>query len=457
MHIAVDERWFDRYQALSVQIGETYELLLPDNETLQAKRREFELSDHTVPVALYPDRANTGVINKAREQLDRLKTEISHDEENLHVRESYIDAIAALDWNAMMILAGTNQDDMVFRQANSFLYDPPSRDVFKAVCHWIRHDAKATYETGDENLAKPAEDVLRVIPDLHDNHHMIIPSEKLFHEVRRMHRRKGGYYDTLFGDDGLPTDAYIDERAGDDICRRMLENIGSDFTMAPSDNNIWAVFPSRKQVVRPAGYRMDRDEFVGVVCHEIGSHVLEHESGQKQHLKLLGVGLAGYEKGNEGRAFLREQIVYENERTFLRQFAWEYIAALHLSVCLASGVYQKPYDFAALYHVLYILYRFWRERRLPRSTNNDAFAHDEAWQLAVRIMKGTNGTGGAYMKDSVYLEGNIHCWQAAATDAEIILRGDLGKIDITNPRHMEIIEKFARPVTPTSAHHPIMK
>ncbi len=450
MLIAVDERWFDRYQVLSAQIGETYELLLPRNETLETKRREFELSNHKTNIPLYPDRAETVVISKTREQLDQLKTEISLNEEDSLVREAYIDSIAALDWNATMILAGTNQDNAAFRHANDVLYDPPSSDIFKAVCHWIRHDTQTTSETGDKNLTKLAEDVLRVIPNLHDNHQMIIPSEELFHKVRRAHRREDGYYDKLFGNNGLPTDTYIDEQAGDAICHQMLKNIGSDFIMAPSDNNIWAVFPSRKQVVRPVGYRMDRDEFIGVVCHEIGSHVLEHELGQKQKLKLLGVGLAGYEKGNEGRAFLREQIVYENERTFLRQFAWEYIALLHLSVSLASGAYQKPYDFVTLYHVLYTLYRFWRERRLPRSTNNDRFAHDEAWQLAIRVMKGTDGNGGAYMKDSVYLEGNIRCWQAAATDPEIILRGDLGKIDITNPRHMKIIEKFAESTAPPS-------
>ena len=75
----------------------------------------------------------------------------------------------------------------------------------------------------------------------------------------------------------------------------------------------------------------------------------------------------------------------------------------------------------------------------------------------VAIVADALDRGQRSLKDSVYLEGNIHCWQAAATDAEIILRGDLGKVDIPNPRHMEIIEKFAGPVTPASAHHPIME
>jgi len=60
----------------------------------------------------------------------------------------------------------------------------------------------------------------------------------------------------------------------------------------------------------------------------------------------------------------------------------------------------------------------------------------------VRALKGTRGTGGAYMKDIVYLEGNIRCWQIAATHPERILYGDIGKFDITNERHIRALQQL---------------
>lgn len=439
---AVDELWFDRLHAISDRIGETYELLLPSVDTLDIRLRDFEMSDHKKNVSLYADRADVRILQTAREELARMKQDVANDEPNELVRDAYIASIDRIDANAAVMIAGTVGDGTLFSQMNDRLYERPDENVFKAVCHWIRHDAENTLESADTHLAKLGDNVLKVIPNLHDNHQMLIPSESLFRTVREAHRKPGGYYDTLFGIEGMPQEPFIDHTLGDEICQRMLSNIGSDFTMAPSDNNIWAVFPSRKEVVRPDGYRLDRDEFTGIVCHEIGSHVLEYEYGRRQPLKLLSIGLAGYEKTDEGRAFLREQIIYENERTFLQQFAWEYIALLHLSVSLASGSHGSAYDFARLYHTLYTLYLFWRERRAPRATNNEAFARNEAWQLAVRVMKGTDGTGGAYMKDSIYLEGNIKCWQLAEKNPNIIFTGDLGKLDIANPAHMAIMRSL---------------
>jgi hypothetical protein len=152
--------------------------------------------------------------------------------------------------------------------------------------------------------------------------------------------------------------------------------------------------------------------------------------------------MAGYEYSDEGRAFLREQIVYDKESTFLRQFAWEYIVLLHLSVSLAQGLNGHRYQFPELYDTLFCLYSFWRERRMPQATNNEAYARDEAWMLAVRIYKGTNGTDGSYMKDIVYLEGNIKSWQLAKTDPSLILRGDVGRFDITNPQQVAMLNEL---------------
>ena len=54
------------------------------------------------------------------------------------------------------------------------------------------------------------------------------------------------------------------------------------------------------------------------------------------------------------------------------------------------------------------------------------------------MLKGTDGTGGAYLKDTVYLEGNVAVWQVP----ELIPEGDKGKYDIANPRHTESLVRL---------------
>ncbi len=438
----LDEVWFDRYHAIKIGIGEAYEKLEPRPETLEKLRVEFEASDYQKNIALFCDRVDVTQYQQHLGGLEQLQQDIETNETNPQVRELYLDAINDLETTAKMIIAGASGDQKTYIAENIKMYSLPDEHVFDALCHWIRHDAELALENDNQKLIELAQKVLDIIPSRSDNHRMLIPTEKVFHSVRQAHHQKNGYYDQLFGNEGWPEQSYVTQLEGDDICKQILAAINAGYSIADSENNVWAVMRSRKELVRPVGYRLDRDEFVGIVSHEIGSHILEEVNGLKQPLKLLSTGLAGFEKGNEGRAYLREQIVYDSEQTFLNQFSWEYIILLHLSVSLAAGLYKKPYTFSELYETLYILYSFWREKRMPYATNNDTFAHEEAWSLTIRTMKGTDGSGGCYLKDSVYLEGNIRCWQLAMENPGIILFGDLGIFDVTNARQREIVRSL---------------
>lgn len=439
---ARDTTWFLRYDQLLRTVGETYDLLEPSPTILATRLAEFTASNYSYIPNLASDKPDLPKLKKAQQQATALRDDILTEESDELVRTTYLSALEALELNIRLATAGATGDMAVYREACEQLYGHPDQTIFDAACAWIRDDALATSVGHSDLLTHLRDNVLAAIPRSNGKYQTLIPSEATFLAVKQSHAT---YYAELFGQEGLPTEPYIDELVGNDICRRVLRNIGSDYHMAASDNNIWAVLPSRKQVVYPRGYRLDRDEFVGIVCHEIGSHVLESVNGTKSPLQLLSSGLAGYEKGNEGRAFLREQIVYDHERIFLRQFSWEYIVLLHVAVSFAAGLNKQPYDFAQLYDTLYKLYYFWRERREPRATNNETFARQEAWYLAVRIFKGTPGDGSAaYLKDTVYLEGNVKCWQLAATDASLIVSGDQGKYDISNPVHIEILRELRK-------------
>ena len=437
----LDTKWSLRYKKILDTIGEAYEQLEPSSSVLVDRRADFEQSGYTTNPDLTADKPDLATLTAVQSQITQLKRELIDDEPLTIVQDAYLSALDANLDTITLLQAGATRDMARYSDANVRLYGTPDRTIFDAACAWIYDDALKTPVDHSGLLLELRDAVLEVIPQSHAEYSILIPPETTFAAVKNSHE---AYYAQLFGADSLPQDPYIDEHTGNKICQHILDTIGTNFVLTPSENNIWAILPSRHQIVYPRGYYLDRDEFIGIVCHEIGSHMLEAINGAKSPLKLLCYGLAGYEKGNEGRAFLREQIVYDHEHTFLRQFSWEYIVLLHVAVSLATGINGQPYDFVRLYDTLYKLYYFWRERREPRATNNEAFARQEAWYLAVRILKGTPGDGSAaYLKDTVYLEGNVHCWRLAASDPSVILLGDRGKFDITNPAHMELVGELA--------------
>ena len=186
---------------------------------------------------------------------------------------------------------------------------------------------------------------------------------------------------------------------------------------------------------------------MGIVAHEVGSHLLETINGSHAKLRLLETGLDRYELGNEGRAYVREQIMFDSFTDYINQSdwyptkaSWEYRIAIHLVISLACGLGGRAFGFAELFQLVKKLFSFWTvSRNLP---NDQDIIDAGAWNMVVRALKGTNGTGGAYRKDIVYLEGNIRCWQVAHDNPDMVMYGDAGKFDIANHRHVMMLTEL---------------
>ena len=52
-----------------------------------------------------------------------------------------------------------------------------------------------------------------------------------------------------------------------------------------------------------------------LIVHEIGTHVVRRENGKRSKLRLLGIGLDNYERGEEGIATMREQVLNGNSES----------------------------------------------------------------------------------------------------------------------------------------------
>lgn len=444
---AIDAKWYVLLQQLdseSAIVGlstELFSVLGPSAEQLAAMRIAYE-KHSTIPL-LHPEHIDSSAIRSAIAEAEALLKRVKAEERNLVIRRAYSQRLNETLLHNRLLLAANQYDCRLYATLNHAIYGSANKQIFAACCVWLRDHAAESASSSNPAVADSAKAVLTVIPDLHGSARHIIPKSWVFKRVRNMHFTASGYFEQLLGVDQLPD--YVDSASGDPVVRSAIQAIGSDYQVTDADNELWGIIHHKRQVVRPANCHLPRDEFIGIVAHEVGSHLLERTNGGRQPLRLLELGLDRYGAGNEGRAFLREQIIRRSAYDMLQEASWEYIVLLHLAVAMASGAHGKPLNFDQLYRAIYPICLFFQSVRQPDNpVYAEVKARNETWHLLVRVCNGTDGQGGAYRKDIVYLEGNVKIWRLARFNPAIVLYGDVGKFDITRLEHRWIVRSLAR-------------
>jgi len=434
---ALDTHWFTQLQPLC---DELFTVLGAPHERIEQYRTRFEATPFNPDLRpLHLAVADfEGRIKKLTQLKDTIQTRESHE----GVRQAYIAKIDELIKQNEVVIASLLNDRAHFADANRSLYGQPDALLFAAVCDWLRTQADQAVEHTNVTIAVAAKNMLQAIPKLEGDQAYIIPDERCFQTVRTLHFAHNGYIDQLFEGRAIPDSIFGTE--GDDTLQTAIRAVGSTYSIVDSSDELWGVLHDRHAVARPLNQTLSRAAFMGIIAHEVGSHLLERENGLRQPLQLLSIGLDRYESSNEGRAFLREQIMYDTPHTMTTTSAWEYIVLLYFACALSAGLAGEQYDFRSLYEAILPICTFFQTLRYPHDSllaRTQAMA--ETWNLCVRICKGTDGTGGAYLKSQVYLSGNITSWQLAAQDAAIIFLGDEGKFDIARSDHRDILRSCA--------------
>jgi hypothetical protein len=446
---AIDAEWFARLEVTAKYTPEIYAWLGRPSSEQAAAYAEFAASGFTTSPNLRPNTSMQVAIEAEKQQLSALQAEVTAKESSDLVRTAYQQKLQELGNCASLYGAALAGDAAEFARLNEALYGRPDTAVFVAVCAWYR-----AWATGLSAAPTPlVQAVLEKLPNLHEPHGShgqvakLRPSDAVFADQRHKHMSQTspqGFYPQLFQGLPLPTGT-VTPVTGDRLIKQLLANVQAyDYQIADSPNPFWGLRYSTTSVVRPKTYALDAQQFLGVVGHEIGSHLLERLNGRRQPLRLLGFGLQGYEQGNEGRALLREQVVYPSWDEFAKQERWHHILRRHLAISLAVGLDGVPRAFAEVFAIINAIDTLWAAQQNPHhSTDSHQLqerANGSTWELLYRVLAGTDNTdGSAYYKDIVYLEGNINCWRMAALQPESIQMGDLGKIDIANPAHMEML------------------
>ena len=139
----------------------------------------------------------------------------------------------------------------------------------------------------------------------------------------------------------------------------------------------------RLLIPEAATIRADRVE--PLLHHEVGTHVVTYQNGARQPLKLMTIGLPGYDETQEGLAVLAEYLTGGLDPRRLRVLAARVVAIAQM----LDGA-----EFLDIFESLL------NEHQIPRRT---------AWSIAVRAV-----VGGGSVKDAIYLRGIARILQALA-------------------------------------------
>ncbi len=224
------------------------------------------------------------------------------------------------------------------------------------------------------------------------------------------------------------------------VCERFTEALQlrgiPDWTVEINDEHVsgFKVRPGTRQIFVPSSSvlrtrSLERPfterALLGLIAHEIETHVVRKENGLRSPLKLLSIGLDKYLLGEEGIATYREQQIAGAE---------DYAGALlYFAVGLAYGLdqegvrrsFQETFEILAEYFAV-------RYRYAPAESARRAFT------LCAQIYKGTNERypGLIFTRACAYREGNIRIHRLLESDPQAIRYFDIGKFDPANDTHM---------------------
>ncbi|HET9021535.1 MAG TPA: tyrosine/phenylalanine carboxypeptidase domain-containing protein [Ornithinibacter sp.] len=152
----------------------------------------------------------------------------------------------------------------------------------------------------------------------------------------------------------------------------------------------------RLLIPESAAVRADRVE--PLLHHEVGTHVVTYQNGTRQPLRLLTVGLPGYDETQEGLAVLAEYLTGGLDPRRLRVLAARVVAV---------GMMLDGAGFLEIFESLRTEYS------MPTRT---------AWSIAIRVV-----VAGGSVKDAIYLRGITRILEAIAEGGslEVLLVGKM--------------------------------
>jgi hypothetical protein len=123
-----------------------------------------------------------------------------------------------------------------------------------------------------------------------------------------------------------------------------------------------------------------------------------------------------------------------------------------MAIALARGLdrpeiedpIERGRDFRETFQIMHGIHLLKKIAEGKKLTVAKKIANNNAWMQGRRTFRGTDfkTRGTTYTKDIAYSEGNVNTWQLVGENPAIVNLFLIGKMDVANPRHTEILIKL---------------
>lgn len=434
-----DKEWFDELQRVGGDSG-IYSSLDPIDKGVHRsqEREKFETGKIENPVLDYPKLKQEELQQRESRLVDLKKKIIDKDclgDEKMELvqqvwRWKMNEKIAGV----RMLEAAASGDMKRFQAYSEFIYGAPSPEIFAFSIHFLFSEIEKYESSENIHLRKAAEDLKKSLPE---NSSVLdvrqLPNDETFTFAKNQTFQELGHLINLPEDQEEFSAGEIQKVLESALVQARLD--GWKVVIDPNRSDMM-VSGAKKEVSIPAERNSSRQRLTELIVHEIGTHAIRRQNGERSRLLLLGSGLDRYQD-DEGVTGLREQVVRESIDDFTH-------LDRHLAISLARGLDGVPRDFREVYTVMQKYYLF---NELSKGEPEDIAlkkSKDEAWKRCIRTFRGTDckTKGACFTKDIIYREANMDVWDVVRKNPQEMMRFNIGKYDPANPRHIMILERL---------------
>ncbi len=420
---ALDEELYGKFSELYF---DDYEYLSGSPQFRNEQKKLFLAGEIRNPELDYPRLVAFDFVGREAAMIALKEESIRH--ENRAVSQAYQWRINEMLAQLRMLRATYDKDDRQFARYSEYVYGRPSETVFeydKAQYHRVRDKALAS---GDSERISAANELEGLLGDMSRRLQRSNFSEAFPNAA-------GIDIEKVSAKEALALFIEAVKELGLDEWSVVLDESGERTDFSVSQEYKTAYIPG-DEVLSQRKSILTKEKVKALIEHELATHALRRASGEGSKLRLLGLGLDRYLRGEEGLATYKQQQV-EGAVDF-SGFPG------HFSVAIAKGVdrtNKKPRDFREIFEIVkrYHLMSMTRiEDDRPKK------AEQQAWNSCVRRFRGSTGNspGAVLTKDIVYREGNVGIYQLINRKSVEQHRFMVGKYDPTNERHLWVLDQL---------------
>jgi len=411
----VDEKWFKLF------VGIRRPLLLNSFsyviKAMELEKKLFLSSNNYTPKFIYRINNLNTLATEATVTLLELRSQLLLQESNLSIRDTYIDKIDEAILEQNIILASHDSNWESFNKLNYERFGQISAESISVRVHNIKNKFNLL---SDVVLTESKKKGLIDENDLSE--------ATLYFES----------WPNLCINYSNNDQRVLDSSEVVDIWNDSLSKIGTQWRAMLSDEVIHIKVNNKlEKIFIPQGVKFPFEKVRSLYAHEVGVHVFRRENGKKSRLKLLSIGLAGYDSAEEGICLMREQVILKRSKlpSFDKYFALAY------AVGVVDG---EAKNFRSVYNMLKEIFT---NRLATRFQMDDVkrIAEDRAWNVTMRAFRGGNPAipGCCFYRDKIYREGNIKMWDLFINSPDKFSYAKYGKFDPSNDKHMNLVLEYA--------------